>query len=190
MATIRRSLHLISEIAAVAGLLMIAGCVGPAITTGPQQAAAPTQLGAGDRLRIIVFGQNQLSGDFFVADDGDISLPLVGRMHVAGMTAADAEQAIRRRLANGIVKEPVVNIDVVSYRPVYVVGEVARPGGYEPTGQMDVINAVALAGGYTYRARRDEVSVLRAGDPNSPVPVTDTTPVGPGDVVVVPERWF
>jgi len=183
-------IHLASKIVATVGLLMICSCIGPAIISGPPQAAPPTLLGAGDRLRVIVFGQNQLSGDFVVANDGDISLPLAGRLYVAGMPLADAEQVVRRRLADGIVSKPVVNIDIVRYRPIYVLGEVARPGGYEPTGQLDVISAVALAGGYTYRARRDEVSVLRAEKPNSPVPATDTTPVDAGDVVVVPERWF
>jgi len=188
--TMRATVHLFSKLFVGAGLLAIAGCVQPAITVGPPQAAAPTRLGAGDRLRIIVFGQNQLSGDFVVADDGDISLPLVGRLHVAGLTLGDTEHVVRDRLAQGIVKNPVVNVDVVAYRPIYVVGEVARPGGYEPTGQLTVINAVALAGGYTYRAQRGEVSVLHEGDPTKPTPVTDTTPIAPGDVIVVPERWF
>lgn len=188
--TIRAPFHLIPRLAAIVGLLMIAGCVQPAVVLGPPQAAVPARLSPGDRLRVIVFGQNQLSGDFIIADDGTISLPLVGRVPLAGMTPAEAEANIRTRLAHGIVKEPVVNIDVVTYQPVYVVGEVARPGGYQASGRLNVISAVALAGGYTYRARRDAIGVLRAGDPNQLVPVTDNTPVGPGDVVVVPERWF
>ena len=189
MAT-RTLLHLGSTLLAAIGLLMVAGCVQPAIVIGPPQAAAATALGPGDRLRVIVFGQNQLSGDFVIADDGDISLPLAGRLHVAGLTAADAERVVRERLARGIIKEPAITIDVIRYRPIYIVGEVTRPGGYEPVGRLTVIDAVALAGGYTYRARRDQISLLREGDPNSATPVADTTPVAPGDVIVVPERWF
>ena len=187
---IRTLTHLGSTLLAVFGLLMLAGCVEPALILGPQQAASPTHLGPGDRLRVIVFGQNQLSGDFLVAADGDVSLPLAGRVHVAGLTEAQAEHALHDRLASGIIKDPAVTVDVVRYRPIYVVGEVARPGGYEATGRLTVINAVTLAGGYTYRARRDQINLLREADPNSPIPVTDTTPVNPGDVIVVPERWF
>jgi protein involved in polysaccharide export with SLBB domain len=175
----------------ITGPMVVGGCAAPTVSTEPEQAAAPVLIGPGDRLRVIVFGQNQLSGDFVIADDGNLSLPLAGRIPLAGLTPAQGEKALKDRLEQGIVTKPEVSIDVVRYRPVYVVGEVTRPGGYEPIGELSVINAVALAGGFTYRAQRDQLTLLREGDPHrTPIPVSEATPVGPGDVIIVPERWF
>jgi polysaccharide export outer membrane protein len=154
-------------------------------------AVSPWPLGSGDRLRIIVFAQDQLGGEFIVGDDGAISLPLVGRLPVAGLTPTEAENLIKERLSRGVVTEPQVNVDVLHYRPLYVYGEVTKPGVYDFAGNLLVVNAVALAGGYTYRARKDRITIIRYADPERiRVPATETTPVGPGDVIFVPERWF
>ncbi len=171
------------------GLALLTACAPPPPI--PTSAEAPYPLGPGDRLRIIVFGQNQLGGDFAVDEDGAVSMPLIGRVKVAGLRPAQAERVIAERLGGGIVKEPKVNIDVAHYRPIYVYGEVTRPGAYEPAGNTMVVGAVSLAGGFTYRAKTDNLTVIRAGDPTrAAVPVGETSPVGPGDVIYVPERWF
>jgi polysaccharide export outer membrane protein len=186
-----RALQGILGILSVAAPLLLGGCYSAPVATEPETPPGPTTLGPGDRVRVIVFGQQQLSGDFVIGDDGSLSLPLVGRMPVAGLTAGQAEKAMRDRLGHGIIVNPEVSIDVLQYRPVYVVGEVVRPGGYELVGKGRVINAVALAGGFTYRARTDRIMVMRDGDPERKlVYVTERTPVGPGDTVIVPERWF
>ena len=171
------------------GLAPLTACAPPPAI--PPSAEAPWPLGPGDRLRIIVFGQNQLGGEFVVDEDGAVSLPLIGRVKVAGLLPGQAEQLIAERLGAGIMKNPKVNIDVAHYRPVFVYGEVAHPGAYEPAGNMLVVGAVSLAGGFTYRAKTDGLTIIRAGDPNhAAVPVAETSAVGPGDVIFVPERWF
>lgn len=168
----------------------IASCTQVVLPPAPV-ANAPWPLGPGDRLRIIVFEQNQLGGEFAVDEDGAVSLPLIGRFKVAGLLPADVERLVTDRLAGGIVKNPKVNIDVIHYRPVYVYGEVTRPGAYEIVGNPTVIGAVTLAGGYTYRALTDGLTIVRYGDPERRRwAAGDTTPVGPGDVIFVPERWF
>lgn len=172
------------------GIGSIAACA-PVVLPPVPEARAPWPLGAGDRLRIIVFEQNQLGGEFVVDQDGNVSLPLIGRLMVAGLLPGQAEQLIAGRLAGSIVKNPKINIDVIHYRPVYVYGEVTRPGAYEIVGNPTVVGAVTLAGGYTYRAQTDGLSIVRYGDPERRRwAVNETTPVGPGDVIFVPERWF
>src|SRR5262249_11851014 len=172
------------------GIGGIAGCT-PVVLPPAPAASAPWPLGSGDKLRIVVFEQNQLGGEFVIDEDGTVSLPLAGRLQLAGLAPAAAEQVIAARLAGRIVKNPKVNIDVLHYRPVYVYGEVTRPGAYEFAGNPTVVAAVTLAGGYTYRAQSDGLSRVRSGDPERRRwAATETTPIGPGDVVFVPERWF
>ena len=157
----------------------------------PPPEASPWPLGSGDRLRVVVFEQNQLGGEFAVSDDGAISLPLVGRLQVAGLTPAATEKLIAERFNHGILKEPQVNVEVLHYRPIYVYGEVTKPGAYDFSGKLMILNAVSLAGGYTYRAQKKGITVIRNTDPDrNAISVRETTPVGPGDVIYVPERWF
>ena len=168
----------------------ITACTPVALPPVPA-ASAPWPLAPGDRLRIIVFEQNQLGGEFAVDEDGAVSLPLIGRVRVAGLVSGQAEQLIAARLGGGLVKNPKVNIDVLHYRPVYVYGEVTRPGAYDFAGNPTVVQAVTLAGGFTYRAETDGLSVMRYGDPERRRwSASETTPIGPGDTVFVPERWF
>ena len=173
-------------------LLMLAGC-----SAGPHDASLlvthdPLPLASGDRVSVAVFGQDALAAETTIANDGTVVLPLVGRVHLAGLDRENAEQAIADRLRSaGLVVDPRVTVDVVKYRPVYVLGEVGKPGTYDYANNMTVIQAIALAGGYTYRAKVGEATVLRRGS-NGDVPVDadDTTRLEPGDVVDVPERWY
>jgi polysaccharide export outer membrane protein len=178
------------------GLLLILGLGGvaacaPVVLSPVPTASAPWPLGPGDRLRIIVFEQNQLGGEFVVDQDGSVSLPLIGRVQVAGLVTGQAEKLVTDRLVGASLKTPKVNIDVLRYRPVYVYGEVTRPGAYDFAGNPTVIDAVTLAGGYTYRAQTDGLTIMRYGDAERRRwAVGETTPIGPGDTIFVPERWF
>lgn len=150
------------------------------------------KLDAGDRVAINVFGEENLSGEYEVDQSGIVSLPLAGRVKVASLTTQDAERTIGKRLSEGFVSNPNVTVSVVRYRPFYVLGEVARPGGYPFYSGASVLSAVAVAGGYTYRAEKMGVRLLRQGGDGTAQPqrITAGTYIEPGDIIIVPERWF
>lgn len=148
-------------------------------------------LGPGDRLRVTVFGEQDLSGEFEVDSIGKISMPLIGDVQVAQLTISQVSSSIAQKLSNGYLRDPKVSIDVMNYRPFFILGEVIKPGSYPYANGMTIVNAVALAGGYTYRADKDDVTVVRANDPSkAEQKVPETGVVYPGDVVRVPERFF
>jgi len=150
------------------------------------------KLDSGDRVAINVFGEENLSGEYEVDQSGIISLPLAGRVSVANLTTQDAERTIAKRLSEGFVTKPNVTVSVVRYRPFYVLGEVARPGGYPFYSGASVLSAVAVAGGYTYRAEKFGIRLLRQGGDGTAQPqkITPGTFIEPGDIIIVPERWF
>lgn len=174
---------------ALAGL--VAGC---AEAPRPEATAVSDAavLHNGDTVTITVFGQPQLTGEQVVDDRGEVSVLLAGRAKVAGLTPTAAEGALRERLGKGgIVVSPSVSVVVTKHLPVYVMGEVTKPGSYDWSGDLRSINAVALAGGYTYRAKTSDLRVIRNGDPQHTEYAADqNTQIGPGDTVIVPERWF
>jgi polysaccharide export outer membrane protein len=148
-------------------------------------------LGSGDKVKITVFGHEDLSGEFEVDGSGNISLPLIRNVPAQGRTLAQLEQAIIDRLVPDFLKNPSVSVEVLNYRPFYIFGEVKEPGSYPYVNGMTVVNAIALAGGYTYRARENKVKIVRGNDPSkAPQPATHDTLVLPGDVIEVPERFF
>lgn len=148
-------------------------------------------LGPGDRLRIIVFGHEDLSGEFDVDGTGTIAPPLVGNIQAQGKTVRDVEKTIADRLSPDYLRNPNVSVEVMTYRPFYIFGEVNNPGSYPYVSGMTVVNAVATAGGYTYRARQSSARLTRATDTTrTPETVDRDTPVLPGDVIEVPERYF
>jgi polysaccharide export outer membrane protein len=150
-------------------------------------------LGTGDKVRVIVFGEADLSGEFVVDDSGFVRLPLIGQIAAGGRTVRQLENDIAAKLGAEYLREPRVSIEVLSHRPFYIIGEVNKPGEYPYIAGMSVLNAVALAGGYTYRANRSSVSIRRKGSENEEeksYPADDTTKLLPGDVVNVAERWF
>lgn len=150
------------------------------------------KLDAGDRVAVNVFGEDNLSGEYEVDQSGIVSLPLAGRVNVANLSTQDAERTIAKRLSEGFVSNPNVTVSVVRYRPFYVLGEVARPGGYPFYSGASVLSAVAVAGGYTYRAEKFGTRLLRQGGDGKAEPqrITPGTYIQPGDIVIVPERWF
>jgi polysaccharide export outer membrane protein len=183
-------------IALMAICLMIAGCSQGPLSSGAgnmQSAAArePYRLGPGDRLRLIVYGEQELSGDFDVDGAGIVALPLVGPVHVGGATIAEASNNVADAYRKGYLKDPQVSIEVLNYRPFYILGEVRGPGSYPYVNGMTVLNAVALAGGFTYRANEDSFIIVRANDPaKAEQQAGPETDVLPGDIVKVRERFF
>ncbi|MCB2053242.1 MAG: polysaccharide export protein [Geminicoccaceae bacterium] len=147
-------------------------------------------LAAGDRLRINVFRHEDLSGEFEVDGNGNFAMPLIGEVQAFGLSSRALEKRIEDQLKQGYLVDPQVSIEVLTYRPFYIIGEVNNPGSYEYSNGMTVLNAVAVAGGFTYRADQSDI-VLQRGGANAPkVVVTATTRMLPGDVVTVGERFF
>jgi len=148
-------------------------------------------LGPGDKLKVTVFGNDDLSGETEVDPSGLVTLPLIQQIPAAGKTILQLEQEIRNKLSPDFVKNPRLSIEVMNYRPFYIIGEVKNPGSYPFVAGMTVVNAIALAGGYTYRANKDEVQIVRATDPSrKPTLAQRSDIVLPGDVVEVKERLF
>lgn len=176
-------------------LMLFAACAitGCGSNLPPLQATAagPYRLDTGDRVRIIVFGQKDLSESFTINDAGAISLPLIGQVKARGLTVQEFEKRLREDLQNGVLTEPSVNVEVESFRPFYILGEVVRPGQYPYVNRMSVLTAVAIAGGFTYRARTDVVSITRSMEGRKlEGRAPHTADVAPGDVIVVDERFF
>ncbi|HEX9771444.1 MAG TPA: polysaccharide biosynthesis/export family protein [Kiloniellales bacterium] len=147
-------------------------------------------LGSGDLLRVTVFGHVDLSGEFEVDSTGRISLPLVGDLLVVNRTLDNVEESIVSALKPAYLKNPQVSVEIINYRPFYIIGEVANPGSYPYVGGMRVINAVAMAGGFTYRAKEDDLLITRAKGDGRQERAGQETPVFPGDVIEVQERFF
>jgi protein involved in polysaccharide export with SLBB domain len=149
------------------------------------------KLGAGDKIRIIVFGEDTLSGEFFVSGAGKISFPLIGDLDAGGHTIRDLQAAITTKLADGYLKDPRVSAEVLDYRPFYILGEVNKPGEYPYTSGLTVMRAVATAQGFTYRANQRKVFIKRVGEASEhPVPLTADTFLEPGDTIRIVERYF
>jgi polysaccharide biosynthesis/export protein len=160
--------------------------VGPAAHPAP-----PYTLDSGDKLRIVVFGQDTLSNNYTVDAQGQVSLPLIGAVPARGLTTAQLSASITSRLKQSFIRDPSVAVEIETYRPFFVLGEVAFPGQYPYVPNMTIENAVAIAGGFTPRASKDKVTVTRKvqGVParySLPLRV----PVRPGDTITVGERWF
>jgi polysaccharide export outer membrane protein len=149
------------------------------------------KLGPGDALRVTVFRHEDLSGEFSLDGEGYFALPLVGEILGGGRTARQLETEIEVALkSGGYLIDPQVSIEVLNYRPFYIIGEVNQPGSFEYVNGMTVINAVALAGGYTYRADQDDIIISRGGSNGPRIQALPDTEVLPGDIIEVTERFF
>lgn len=148
-------------------------------------------LSGGDRVRVVVFGDASLGGEFTIDGSGLMALPLIGEVDVRGLTALQLQRRIVARLADGYVKDPRVTVEVLTTRPFYILGEVNKPGQYPFVNGLTVLGAVAQAGGYTYRAKTRTVVIKHAAsDVELVQDVTPTTMVAPGDTIRIKERWF
>jgi polysaccharide export outer membrane protein len=152
---------------------------------------AAYRLDAGDKLRVVVFGQEGLTNTYAIDAGGSITMPLIGAVPARGRTPAALASEISVKLRHGYIREPSVAVEIEAYRPFFILGEVAAPGQYPYVPNMSVESAVAIAGGFSPRARRDRVTLTHtdaAGLARIVVPLG--TAVGPGDTVLVGERWF
>lgn len=163
------------------------GVAAEAVTQGVFQ----YQLGSGDKVRLIVFGEKDLSGEFVVNGAGVISLPLIGEISAQGLTPSELQTRIAEAFAQGYLIDPKVNVEVLNFRPFYILGEVNRPGEYPYSSGLTVLNAVARAEGYTYRADTRRVYIKHANEAKEvAVPMTSTIMVAPGDTIRIGERYF
>jgi polysaccharide biosynthesis/export protein len=165
----------------------------------PVYAAAPMpvrydagyRLDAGDKLRVVVYGQEGLTNTYTIDASGSITMPLIGQVGARGRSPASLAGEITAKLRNGYIREPSVAVEIESYRPFFILGEVQAPGQYPYVPNMTVESAVAIAGGFSPRARRDVVTLTHtdaSGVARYVVPLG--TAMGPGDTVQVSERWF
>lgn len=152
---------------------------------------ASPSLQAGEKIRITVFGEDRLSGDYEIDPGGYVSLPLAGTVKAAGMSKAQLEKELAKKFRGEYLRNPKVTVDVTSFRPFYILGEVSKPGEYAFKSGLNVMSALALAGGPTYRASRSYVLIQHAGESGfKEYPLSPTIPVSPGDLIRMPERYF
>ena len=175
-------------------LLVASIGVSPSLAAGTAAPSAdPSQyrLGPNDKIRVMTFGEPTLTGDFFIAGSGNVALPLLGELPAAGMTAPEFQKSVENALRQDYLKNPQVSVEVLTYRPYYILGEVNKPGEYPYTNGLTVMNAVATANGFTYRANKKKVTIRHAGaDGERSTRLTSTTPVAPGDTIRIKERFF
>lgn len=184
----------------LAALLATTACAergaGPVLSTGDRYAAnagtmAAYRLGAGDRVKINVYNEPTLSGEYPVGADGSISLPLIGDVPATGRTLDEMIAEARSRLADGFLRDPKVSGEVSVFRPYFILGEVSAPGDYPYSAGLTAMNAIAAAKGFTPRANRDVVIIRRQGETNEVnYRLTPELMIYPGDTVRIGERYF
>lgn len=162
-----------------------------ALGTGNGIAQTIHQIERGDTVRVTVFGEPDLSGDFIVDTQGRLNLALIGPVPVASLTPDQTRILIRDAYQDGYLRHPDVAVEIIAFRPIFIVGEVNQPGSYDYVPGMNVLNAIALGGGMTYRGKEDDIEILRGTEDNRiSIPATLATPVMPGDTIRVAERYF
>jgi len=182
--------------AALAAALLISGCTASTLSDAEQQSLAAAAIAApklqpGDKIRVNVFGEDKLSGDYEIDQSGQISLPLAGTVEALGLTQAELEQALAKKFRSEYLRNPKVTVTIATLRPFYMMGEVEKPGEYAYRSGLNVLTALAIAGGPTYRANRYTVQIQRRGETSMrSYPISASVPVLPGDVIRVPERYF
>ncbi len=175
-------------LAAVLCLLPMSSVAAQAVNNIPQY-----RLGSGDRLSVVFFGKHvgDLSGEYEIDGAGLIPMPLVGSIRLAGLTVAEAEAAIKSAYQPDYVLDPRLSIQVLNYRPFYIMGQVNSPGSYPYVNGITVLEAVVIAGGFTKRARETKMQIIRGTDTTrTKQDATPDTVILPGDVIEVPQRYF
>jgi protein involved in polysaccharide export with SLBB domain len=172
--------------------MMVAGCAasyGPvAYFDGAVPVSVSPILQRGDKIKVSVYGEDNLNGIYDIDPSGSVSLPLAGSIRAAGRTKMDLQREIARKLKSEYLQDPKVTVEVAGFRPIYIIGEAEHPGEYPYRSGLTVINAVSAAGGFTYRASR-AVLIQHAGqDVWQEYPLS--APVSPGDQIRIPERYF
>jgi polysaccharide biosynthesis/export protein len=148
-------------------------------------------LGPNDRVRLKVYGEPDIAGEYEIDSSGQVSIPLAGHIRASGLTTRELERSISSALSKGIVRDPRVNVEVALYRPYYILGEVKKGGEYPYRLGLTVMDAIASAGGFTYRANENKVYLRRAGSTAEEVYALDApVQVFPGDNIRIAERYF
>jgi protein involved in polysaccharide export with SLBB domain len=179
------------------GLLLLAGCntVASPVVEREYGAAVRSSYGAyrlrpADQIKVQVYDDQNISGDYQIDSGGFVSVPLAGRVKAGGLTPGQLESALESRL-RGVLAKPGVNVQVTGYGSLYVHGEVKRSGDFPYRPGLTAMDAIALAGGHTYRANEGVVVIIRAGSAVEHVfPMDQRIPVFPGDNIRVPERFL
>jgi protein involved in polysaccharide export with SLBB domain len=157
------------------------------------QAASTTSpnLQPGEKIKVTVFGEDRLSGEYEIDPSGLVSLPLAGTVKAAGMSKPDFERELAKRFRGEYLRDPKVTVEVTSFRDFFILGEVTKPGEYPYKSGLTVVSAVAIAGGATYRASRSTVQIQHSGESGyKDYPLSPTIPILPGDTINVPQRYF
>lgn len=182
-----------SKITAIVVAAMLAGCNTsgslPSLALTPEEASY--RLGAGDQLKVTVYGEERLTGTFPVNGQGNVAFPLLGEVPAAGKTLHELERQLTAGLGDGFVNNPSVTIEVANFRPFYILGEVEKPGEYPFSSGLTVFSAVAKAGGFTYRADKKRVYIHhKSAEQEMQYRLEGNTPVQPGDTIRIGERIF
>jgi polysaccharide export outer membrane protein len=180
-------------IPAVMLALALSGCSAnaklPTLALSPE--AATYRLGAGDQLKVTVYGEERLTGEFPVNGQGIVAFPLLGEVQAAGQSLQEFEKALTAALADGFVNMPRVTVEVANFRPYYILGEVGKPGEYPFADGLTIFSAVARAGGFSYRADKKRIFIRhKSGGNEMGYRLDGSTPVQPGDTIRVGERLF
>ncbi len=155
------------------------------------QLTEPYTLDSGDKLRVTVFGQPDLSGEFSVDGSGNIAIPLIPPVAAGGLTTNELQASIADALSRTLLRNPNVSVQVTEFRPFFILGEVSKAGQYPFVNGMTVQSAVAIAGGFSYRANQNTVHVTRKhGGRLVELDLPAGAPVRPGDTILVKERYF
>ena len=186
------TLHfLLFVVLAIAGISAGLSFHASAQTPPAASSAATYILGPNDRIRLKVYGEADITGEYEIDNTGNVSIPLAGHIKAAGATTRQLEKSIASALAKGIVRDPRVNVEIAQYRPYYILGEVKKSGEYPYRNGLTVLDAVASAGGFTYRANENKVFLRRSGAGAEEIlPLDAPVPVFPGDNIRIPERYF
>ncbi|WP_291321967.1 polysaccharide biosynthesis/export family protein [Desulfonatronospira sp.] len=178
-------------------IFLVVILLGPALLAADQDVSEPREiletqytLGPGDRIKVTVFGEKDLSGEFQVDGAGNISFPLIGEVRVSGLSLRELEQSLLEKLLDGYLVDPSISLEVLNYRPFYILGEVNKPGKYEYVSGINLFNAVAMAGGYTHRARRNRAEITRTNPEKIIENADHSTVILPGDIIFIRERFF
>src|SRR5229473_3798033 len=180
--------------------LLAAGC-GAGANLGPvseaeqkailQSATSSPRLQTGEKIRVTVYGEASLSGDYQIDPSGFISLPLAGTLKAAGLAQAELERELARKFRSEYLRNPKVTVNVVEFRPFYIMGEIQRPGAYPYSSGLNILSAIAVAGGTTYRGSRSTVEIQHPGDSEMrEYALAASVPVLPGDIIRIPQRYF
>ncbi|QNE33292.1 polysaccharide export protein [Sphingomonas sp. NBWT7] len=191
---------MLQRLALLFGFVLLAtGCAekgdGPILASGDRYAAADIasdyRLGVGDKVRMTVYNEPNLTGEFWVNPDGTLALPLIGSVPARGMVVADIARDATTKFADGYLRQPKVSMEVITFRPFYILGEVSAPGEYPYASGLTALNAIATAKGFTPRANRDVIRIRRQGEANEVnYKLTPELVVHPGDTIRIGERFF